>query len=54
MARSAQLAGVSEPFYLCDTFKGVVKAGSHDTAYKGGEHANTSIPTVELLWVRSG
>jgi O-methyltransferase len=27
---------------LADTFTGVVKAGSHDPYYKGGEHANTS------------
>jgi O-methyltransferase len=28
--------------WLCDTFSGVVKAGTMDTAYTGGEHADTS------------
>ena len=28
--------------YLADTFEGVVKAGAHDTIYKGGEHADTT------------
>jgi len=32
--------------YLCDTFEGVVKAGEHDTNYKGGEHSDTSKQTV--------
>jgi O-methyltransferase len=36
--------------YLADTFTGVVKAGSQDTRYKGGEHADTSKGAVlELL-----
>ena len=35
--------------YLCDTFEGVVKAGEHDTNYKGGEHADTSRQIVEGL-----
>ncbi|MBU8912649.1 MAG: TylF/MycF family methyltransferase [Spirochaetales bacterium] len=47
--------------YLADTFAGVVKAGKHDSYYRGGEHANTSpehvrslldrldLPSVELL-----
>jgi O-methyltransferase len=34
---------------LCDTFEGVVKAGSHDTRYKGGEYADTSKEIVEDL-----
>ena len=28
--------------FFADTFKGVVKAGTADTLYKGGEHADTS------------
>lgn len=35
--------------YLCDTFEGVAKAGEKDNQYKGGEHADTSIETVEKL-----
>ncbi len=32
--------------YLADTFTGVVKAGSRDRYYRGGEHANTSVEHV--------
>lgn len=49
MAKSALLAGSREPVYLCDTFEGVVKAGSQDTDYKGGEHSDTSQRVVEDL-----
>lgn len=35
--------------WLCDTFYGVVKAGNFDTAYSGGEHADTSPETVASL-----
>lgn len=35
--------------YLCDTFEGVAKAGENDNQYKGGEHADTSVETVEKL-----
>ncbi len=37
------------PVYLCDTFEGVAKAGEKDNRYTGGEHADTSIETVETL-----
>lgn len=36
--------------YLADTFKGVVKAGSNDPRYKGGEHADTSADLVRRLF----
>jgi len=49
IASAAKANGTATPLYLCDTFHGVVKAGVHDSAYKGGEHANTSIPTVKAL-----
>jgi O-methyltransferase len=49
MARKAALCGIKEPVYLCDTFTGVVKAGSNDTRYRGGEHADTSRRLVETL-----
>jgi len=35
--------------HLCDTFCGVVKAGTMDSGYRGGEHANTSSKCVEHL-----
>lgn len=35
--------------FLCDTFSGVVKAGSEDSAYVGGEHADTSREIVTNL-----
>lgn len=40
--------------FLADTFAGVVKAGSHDTRYEGGEHADTDIGMVEALARRCG
>jgi O-methyltransferase len=49
IASAAKKNGIAAPLYLCDTFQGVVKAGIHDSAYKGGEHADTSIRTVEAL-----
>src|SRR5262249_22921417 len=41
--------GIGQPVYLCDTFAGVVKAGPLDNAYRGGEHADTSVEEVEGL-----
>jgi O-methyltransferase len=50
IAKKVQLVGIREQLYLCDTFAGVVKAGSRDAAYSGGEHADTSKASVlELL-----
>jgi O-methyltransferase len=49
MAKRALSAGIKDPVYLCDTFEGVVKAGSHDSQYKGGEHSDTSQQVVESL-----
>ena len=49
IAQRAARCGISEPVYLCDTFTGVVKAGDKDTAYKGGEHADTSFAAVGAL-----
>lgn len=40
--------------FLADTFSGVVKAGSQDTRYQGGEHADTDIHLVEALALRCG
>ena len=36
-------------FYLADTFSGVVKASDKDAFYIGGEHADTTVETVESL-----
>jgi len=46
--RAAQLA-LDAKVFLCDTFKGVVKAGRYDNLYKGGEHADTSKDLVAKL-----
>jgi O-methyltransferase len=35
--------------YLCDTFAGVVKAGTADPTYRGGEHADASAAMVRSL-----
>src|SRR5438477_7982232 len=42
----------SSTIYLCDTFRGVVKAGARDAVYRGGEHANTSSDLVAALLAR--
>ena len=49
MARRAQMLGSPARIVLCDTFTGVVKAGAKDGAYRGGEHADTSLDTVRSL-----
>jgi O-methyltransferase len=40
--------------FLCDTFLGVVNAGDQDSAYVGGEHADTSADVVLALARRVG
>lgn len=54
MAQRAMLTGASATVYLCDTFEGVVKAGSSDRHYAGGEHADTSESLVRALADRMG
>lgn len=49
MALQARNLSVLDPIYICDTFKGVVKAGEEDTVYTGGEHFDTSLRTVQSL-----
>lgn len=39
---------------LCDTFRGVVKAGPFDTYYKGGEHSDATEEEVTDLATRVG
>lgn len=49
MARQAKTMGMDATVFLCDTFKGVVKAGLKDTTYQGGEHDDTTRNLVEKL-----
>jgi O-methyltransferase len=51
IATKANLCGISDNVYLCDTFTGVVKASGSDTAYSNGngEHSDTSKKLVEKL-----
>ncbi len=50
LARRVQLEGLDARVYLCDTFRGVVKAGPEDSVYAGGEHSDTSKGAVEDLF----
>jgi O-methyltransferase len=49
LAAHAQVVSRGRDVFLCDTFKGVVKAGQRDTAYAGGEHADANIDGVNKL-----
>jgi O-methyltransferase len=49
IARQAKNSKIKESVFLCDTFKGVVKAGLNDATYEGGEHADTGKEMVEKL-----
>jgi O-methyltransferase len=49
MAKKESLLGGTGTVYLCDTFQGVVKASAEDSDYKGGEHRDTDVSTVEAL-----
>jgi O-methyltransferase len=46
MARALALTKPHEKIYLCDTFRGVVKAGDYDSTYRGGEHADSDASKV--------
>jgi O-methyltransferase len=46
--------GLNAQVWLCDTFSGVVKTSERDTAYIGGEHADTSAAMVRALASRMG
>ncbi|KNX76791.1 methyltransferase [Pseudomonas sp. 250J] len=52
LALANQRAG--RQVFLADTFSGVVKAGSQDTRYQGGEHADTDVQLVESLAAKCG
>ena len=49
LALGVRASGTSAPIYLCDTFKGVVKAGERDPRFQGGEYADTSAEAVRAL-----
>jgi O-methyltransferase len=49
MARRAELLGIDDPIFLCDTWEGVVNSGVIDTYYHDGEHSDTSVKTVREL-----
>jgi O-methyltransferase len=52
IARQAKRMGIPCQVHLCDTFKGVAKAGNKDRHYRGGEHSDTSKAMVEKLAAR--
>ena len=54
MAAQAQMIGRKGDVFLCDTFRGVAKAGDHDLNYVGGEHADTDIDVVNRLLMDAG
>jgi O-methyltransferase len=55
LARQAANLPGSPTVYLCDTFRGVVKAGREDASYRNGEHSDTSLALVtDLLHRRLG
>ncbi len=49
IAQQAKNCSINDTVYLCDTFKGVVKAGAEDKDYVGGEHSDTSRELVQNL-----
>jgi O-methyltransferase len=49
LARALERTKPQATIYLCDTFRGVVKANSYDAVYRGGEHADTSLEHVDCL-----
>lgn len=53
LGRRAQQLRIPATVHLCDTFEGVVKTGAADS-YRGGEHADTSVPVVESCAAKLG
>jgi O-methyltransferase len=49
IAARAMASATGKTVYLCDTFTGVVKATEKDSAYRGGEHADTTEGIVAEL-----
>ena len=54
LAARSRGCGIGGVVFLCDTFRGVVKAGDKDSGYVGGEHADTSKATVLNLAAQMG
>ncbi len=52
IAKKAELCQIKDPVYLCDTFKGIVKATERDGQYRGGEHSDTSLEITQKLLER--
>jgi O-methyltransferase len=49
MGMRMRTLGMADPIYLCDTFRGIVKASPKDPLLKGGEYADTSAEGVRAL-----
>lgn len=54
IAKKAVLCDIPCSVYLCDTFKGIVKAGEYDPYYRNGRHDDTYIECVQFLTDRAG
>lgn len=54
IAKRAQLCGIPDPVYLCDTFAGMIKSSDSDSWYEGGEYADCSAEQVEALLRKVG
>lgn len=54
LAAKAAMQNKNTKVFLCDTFKGVVKASDRDDVYKGGEHDDTSQDVVAGLVEKLG
>jgi O-methyltransferase len=53
IGKRAELCGIKDTVYLCDTFEGIVKVDStKDSVYKNGVHSDTSIKIVENLVIK--
>jgi O-methyltransferase len=51
---ASSIRSTAKRIFLADTFSGVVKAGDQDSAYSGGEHADTSESLVRDLLASLG
>jgi len=50
ISKRAEMCGIKDTVYLCDTFEGIVKVNSSkDSIYKNGAHSDTSVELVEKL-----
>ncbi len=49
IAKKCKVEGLKNTVFIADTFFGLVKSGSKDGTYSGGEHADTSVDTIKKL-----